>query len=102
MKALATAARGALQKAGVPGTEIEAIALDTTGSSVIPVDKNINLPFGGRSIAAPYLGKLQTLNPQLGRAIPAASAVTSVYFNPAPVLNNTTRSSAVKNPVFNK
>jgi alpha-L-arabinofuranosidase len=42
------------------------------------------------------------LNPQLGRAIPAASAVTSVYFNPAPVLNNTTRSSAVRNPVFNK
>ena len=41
MKALATAAHGALQKAGVPGTEIEAIALDTTGSSVIPVDKNM-------------------------------------------------------------
>ena len=41
MKALAAAARGALQKAGVPGTEIEAIALDTTGSSVIPVDKNM-------------------------------------------------------------
>jgi L-ribulokinase len=41
MTALATAAHGALQKAGVPGTEIEAIALDTTGSSVIPVDKNM-------------------------------------------------------------
>src|SRR5713226_6811328 len=41
MKALATAAHGALQKAGVPGTEIEAIALDTTGSSVIPVGKNL-------------------------------------------------------------
>jgi L-ribulose-5-phosphate 4-epimerase len=39
---------------------------------------------------------------QLTRAIPTASAVTSVYFNPAPVLNKTTRSSARKNPVFNK
>src|SRR5260370_22073661 len=41
MKALAPAAHSALQTAGVPGTEIEAIALDTTGSSVIPVDKNM-------------------------------------------------------------
>jgi L-ribulokinase len=41
MSALITAAHGALQKACVPGTEIEAIALDTTGSSVIPVDKNM-------------------------------------------------------------
>jgi L-ribulokinase len=41
MNALAAATRGALQKAGVPGSEIEAIALDTTGSSVVPVDKNL-------------------------------------------------------------
>src|SRR6266436_9139524 len=41
MNALVEATRAALQKAGVPGSEIEAIALDTTGSSVIPVDKNM-------------------------------------------------------------
>jgi L-ribulokinase len=41
MNAVASASRAALQKAGVPGSEIQAIALDTTGSSVIPVDKNL-------------------------------------------------------------
>ena len=41
MRALATATHAALQKAGVPGREIQAIALDTTGSSVVAVDKNL-------------------------------------------------------------
>jgi L-ribulokinase len=38
MKALATACRQAIAQAGVAGTAIESIAIDTTGSSVIPVD----------------------------------------------------------------
>jgi L-ribulokinase len=38
MRALASATREAVKEAGVTGEQIEAIALDTTGSSVIPVD----------------------------------------------------------------
>ena len=38
MRALCDAMRGALANAGVSGQSVEAIALDTTGSSVIPVD----------------------------------------------------------------
>ena len=38
MRALATASRKAIADAGVHGDQVEAIALDTTGSSVIPVD----------------------------------------------------------------
>ncbi|MGA8538187.1 MAG: ribulokinase [Terriglobales bacterium] len=41
MKALASATRAALKKAGIAGDRIEAIALDTTGSSVVPVGKNL-------------------------------------------------------------
>lgn len=41
MKALAQACRQAVEAAGVSGESIEAIALDTTGSSVIPVDGNL-------------------------------------------------------------
>jgi L-ribulokinase len=41
MNALASATRAVLQEAAVPGSEIRAIALDTTGSSVVPVDKNL-------------------------------------------------------------
>src|SRR5580698_10435239 len=41
MKALATATRQALKDSGIPGNQIEAIALDTTGSSVIPVDSRM-------------------------------------------------------------
>jgi L-ribulokinase len=41
MNALAVATRAAIQKSGVRGSSIEAIALDTTGSSVVPVDKNL-------------------------------------------------------------
>jgi L-ribulokinase len=37
MRALAAATRQALKEAGVAGDRVEAIALDTTGSSVIPV-----------------------------------------------------------------
>jgi L-ribulokinase len=45
MRALATAMREALKKAGVSGDQVQAIALDTTGSSVIMVDKNMQ-PLG--------------------------------------------------------
>src|SRR5580698_1885751 len=41
MRALAAATREAVKKAGVAGSQIEALAMDTTGSSVIPVDKNL-------------------------------------------------------------
>ena len=41
MTALAEAMHAALDQSGVHGAAIEAIALDTTGSSVIPVDKNM-------------------------------------------------------------
>src|SRR5258708_11117446 len=41
MHALAAATRAALQKAAVPANTVQAIALDTTGSSVVPVDKNL-------------------------------------------------------------
>jgi L-ribulokinase len=37
MRALVAATREAIQKAGIPGDQVQAIALDTTGSSVIPV-----------------------------------------------------------------
>jgi L-ribulokinase len=45
MRALAAATRDAVKQAGISGDQIEAIALDTTGSSVIPVDKNLQ-PLG--------------------------------------------------------
>ena len=45
MRALAEATREAVKKAGIAGDKVEAIALDTTGSSVIPVDKNLQ-PLG--------------------------------------------------------
>ena len=45
LEALQRATRAALAKSGVNGQEIEAIALDTTGSSVIPVDAEMR-PLG--------------------------------------------------------
>ena len=42
MAALSKAMRAATEAASIPGAAVEAIALDTTGSSVIPVDKNVN------------------------------------------------------------
>src|SRR5256885_13831396 len=45
MRALATATREALQQAHVSGDQVQAMALDTTGSSVIPVGKNLR-PLG--------------------------------------------------------
>lgn len=45
MRALAAATRDLLKKTGVRGDQVEAIALDTTGSSVIPVGKNLQ-PLG--------------------------------------------------------
>jgi L-ribulokinase len=41
MRALAAATRDVVRKSGVPAGQILAIALDTTGSSVIPVGKNL-------------------------------------------------------------
>jgi L-ribulokinase len=41
MRALAEAMRRAIENAGVDGKQIEALALDTTGSSVIPVDDRL-------------------------------------------------------------
>ncbi len=45
MRSLATATREACKKAGISGDKVQAIALDTTGSSVIPVDKKLQ-PLG--------------------------------------------------------
>jgi L-ribulokinase len=45
MRALAAATREAVKKAGIRDVQVEAIALDTTGSSVIPVGKNL-VPLG--------------------------------------------------------
>src|ERR1700738_3115618 len=45
MRALAAAMRAVVSNAGLHGDQVEAIALDTTGSSVIPVGKNMQ-PLG--------------------------------------------------------
>ena len=45
MRALAAATRDAVKQAGISGDQIEAIALDTTGSSVIPVAQDLQ-PLG--------------------------------------------------------
>jgi L-ribulokinase len=45
MRALAVAMREALKRTGIAGDQVQAIALDTTGSSVIPVGKNLQ-PLG--------------------------------------------------------
>src|SRR5438445_9517958 len=45
MRALAAATREAVERAGISGDQVEAIALDTTGSSVIPVGKDMQ-PLG--------------------------------------------------------
>lgn len=45
MRALAAATREAVKTAGIPGDQVLAIALDTTGSSVIPVGKGLQ-PLG--------------------------------------------------------
>jgi L-ribulokinase len=42
MRALASATRQAVREAGIPGDRVEAIALDTTGSSVIPVAADLS------------------------------------------------------------
>ena len=45
MRALAAATREVLKKTGIAGDQVQAIALDTTGSSVIPVGKDLQ-PLG--------------------------------------------------------
>jgi L-ribulokinase len=45
LRALEIATRAAIQAAGINGQDLEAIALDTTGSSVIPVDADMQ-PLG--------------------------------------------------------
>src|SRR5579863_2381131 len=42
MNALVTAMHNALEAAGVPGTDVAALAIDTTGSSVVPVDARLH------------------------------------------------------------
>jgi L-ribulokinase len=41
MRALASATREVVRKAGIDGDQVQALAMDTTGSSVIPVGKNM-------------------------------------------------------------
>jgi L-ribulokinase len=41
MRALAAAMREAVRKAGIPGDQVQGLAVDTTGSSVIPIGKNL-------------------------------------------------------------
>jgi L-ribulokinase len=41
MRALAIVTREAVKKAGISGEQVQALAMDTTGSSVIPVGKNL-------------------------------------------------------------
>jgi L-ribulokinase len=41
MRALAAATREALRKGGIAGDQVQALAMDTTGSSVIPVGENL-------------------------------------------------------------
>jgi len=45
MRALTSAMREAVKRAGISGDQVEAVALDTTGSSVVPVGKNLQ-PLG--------------------------------------------------------
>lgn len=45
MQALVAAMHEAIKKSGVAGEQIQAIALDTTGSSIVPVNKNMQ-PLG--------------------------------------------------------
>ena len=45
MRALSSATREVLKSAGIAGDQVQAIALDTTGSSVIPVGRNMQ-PLG--------------------------------------------------------
>src|SRR5438067_9912417 len=45
MRALTNAMREAVNRTGISGDQVEAVALDTTGSSVIPVGKNLQ-PLG--------------------------------------------------------
>src|SRR5438876_7935324 len=42
MQALAAATREAVRKARISGDEVQALAVDTTGSSVVPVGKNLH------------------------------------------------------------
>src|SRR5213083_667238 len=41
MRALVEVARQAVKSAGISGDQVQSIALDTTGSSVIPVDERM-------------------------------------------------------------
>src|SRR6266581_8775806 len=45
MRALTSAMREAVKRAGISGDQVEAVGLDTTGSSVVPVGKNLQ-PLG--------------------------------------------------------
>jgi L-ribulokinase len=58
MRALASAMREALKKAGITGDQVQAIALDTTGSSVIPVGKDLQ-PLGEYYLWCDHRGKAE-------------------------------------------
>jgi L-ribulokinase len=52
MRALATAIREAIRKAGIASEQMKTLAVDTTGSSVIPVGKNLE-PLGEYYLTGP-------------------------------------------------
>jgi L-ribulokinase len=58
MRALATATREAVLKAGIAGEQVKALAVDTTGSSVIPVGKNLE-PLGEYYLWCDHRAKLE-------------------------------------------
>jgi L-ribulokinase len=58
MRALAAATRSALDGAGVAGAAVEAIALDTTGSSVVPVGADM-APLGEYYLWCDHRAKLE-------------------------------------------
>jgi L-ribulokinase len=58
MRGLASAMREALKKAGITGDQVQAIALDTTGSSVIPVGKDLQ-PLGEYYLWCDHRGKAE-------------------------------------------
>ncbi len=58
MRALAEATKEAVQSAGIRGDQIEAIALDTTGSSVVPVDARMQ-PLGDYYLWCDHRAKIE-------------------------------------------
>ena len=72
MSALAKAMRAAIEAAGIDGEQIQAIALDTTGSSVIPVDEHLN-PLDDYYLWCDHRAWSEAAEITAGRARPASS-----------------------------